>query len=215
MAHTDTEIKDLKINFGTKAKVIENIDSMAIGELVFTTDNALPDAPTTDGKYVLGVEDGVKTWESESAGITDHAELENLDYASSGHTGFQPTISDLATIRSGAEAGATAYQKPSSGIPSSDLASAVQTSLGKADSAVQPAAISDMATKTWTNQQGFLTEHQSLSAYRTAANQDMIDNAIKGRLTTIEGKESGWDAKQEAVGLSVVSGKLCITFNEE
>lgn len=41
----------------------------------------------------------------------------------------QNTISDLATIRSGAAAGATAYQKPSGGISKSDLASAVQTSL--------------------------------------------------------------------------------------
>lgn len=51
--------------------------------------------------------------------------------------GKQDTISDLSTIRSGASAGATAYQKPSSGIPKTDLASAVQTSLGKADSALQ------------------------------------------------------------------------------
>lgn len=49
----------------------------------------------------------------------------------------QNTISDLATIRSGAAAGATAYQKPSTGIPKTDLASAVQTSLGKADTALQ------------------------------------------------------------------------------
>lgn len=80
----------------------------------------------------------------------------------------QDTISDLSTIRSGAAAGATAYQKPSTGIPSSDmatavqdaltaagtayqkpstgipatdLASAVQTSLGLADTAVQPSAL--------------------------------------------------------------------------
>lgn len=49
----------------------------------------------------------------------------------------QDVITDLTTIRSGATAGATAYQKPSSGIPKTDLASAVQTSLGKADSALQ------------------------------------------------------------------------------
>lgn len=36
--------------------------------------------------------------------------------------GKQDTISDLVTIRSGAAAGATAYQKPASGIPASDLA---------------------------------------------------------------------------------------------
>ena len=41
----------------------------------------------------------------------------------------QPVINDLTTIRSGAAAGATAYQKPSGGIPASDTASAVQTTL--------------------------------------------------------------------------------------
>lgn len=40
-----------------------------------------------------------------------------------------------------------AYNKPSSGIPKSDLASAVQTSLGKADSAVQPAALNSYQNK--------------------------------------------------------------------
>lgn len=39
------------------------------------------------------------------------------------------------------------YSKPSSGIPKSDLASAVQTSLGKADTAVQPADIANFADK--------------------------------------------------------------------
>ena len=51
--------------------------------------------------------------------------------------GKQDVISDLATIRSGAAAGATAYQKPSGGIPKTDFASGVQTSLGKADTAFQ------------------------------------------------------------------------------
>lgn len=58
----------------------------------------------------------------------------------------QNTISDLETIRSGAALGATAlqketytgtYSKPSDGIPKSDLASAVQASLDKADTALQ------------------------------------------------------------------------------
>lgn len=44
--------------------------------------------------------------------------------------GKQAAISDLDTIRSGANAGATAYQKPLTGIPSTDLADSVQTSLG-------------------------------------------------------------------------------------
>ena len=46
----------------------------------------------------------------------------------------QDTIADLATIEAGAAAGATAYQKPSTGIPASDLASGVIPDVsGKAD----------------------------------------------------------------------------------
>lgn len=70
----------------------------------------------------------------------------NVDYVDNRLNGKQDTISDLATIRSGAEAGATAYQKPSGGIPKTDLASGVQTSLGKADTAVQPSALATVAT---------------------------------------------------------------------
>ncbi|MBO5217540.1 MAG: hypothetical protein J6B41_07345 [Alistipes sp.] len=54
-------------------------------------------------------------------------------------TNKQEKITDLETIRSGAASGATAYQKPSAGIPKTDLASAVQTSLGKADAAAPQA----------------------------------------------------------------------------
>lgn len=49
----------------------------------------------------------------------------------------QEVINDLQAIRSGAAAGATAYQKPVGGIPSSDLATPVQFSLAQAESAYQ------------------------------------------------------------------------------
>lgn len=58
----------------------------------------------------------------------------------------QDTISDIATIRSNAAAGATAYQKPGTGIPKTDFASAVQTSLGKADTAIQSVAVGTTTT---------------------------------------------------------------------
>lgn len=58
------------------------------------------------------------------------------------------------------------YDKPSAGIPKTDLSSGVQTSLEKADSALQ--------------------EHQSLAAYRTSSDQDVIDNAIKDDVSNIE-----------------------------
>lgn len=53
------------------------------------------------------------------------------------------------------------YSKPSGGIPKTDLASAVQTSLGKADSALQSVP----------------------STYRTASAQDEIDNGKQSKIT--------------------------------
>lgn len=46
--------------------------------------------------------------------------------------------------------------------------------------------------------------------YRTSSQQDEIDNAIKTRLTTIEGKEIGWDAKADpmAVYTTIPSGGM-------
>ena len=46
----------------------------------------------------------------------------------------QDIIDDIATIRSGAQAGATAYQKPQTGIPATDLASDTQSDLAAIDS---------------------------------------------------------------------------------
>lgn len=51
----------------------------------------------------------------------------------------------LSTIVSGAAAGATAYQLPSGGIPKTDLASGVQTSLGLADTALQASDLNGYA----------------------------------------------------------------------
>ena len=53
--------------------------------------------------------------------------------------GKQDTIQDLSDIRSGASAGATAYQKPAAGIPATDLAQAVRDDLALAASALQDA----------------------------------------------------------------------------
>ena len=74
-----------------------------------------------------------------SALVTKLTALPTAEQLSNQLAAKQDTISDLATIRSGAAKGATAYQKPGTGIPSTDLASAVQTSLERADeAAVRP-----------------------------------------------------------------------------
>ena len=97
----------------------------------------------TADKLVLG--NGNSAVKTSSKGITTTAPTSSSTDADvptsravwSSLTEKQDTISDLSTIRSGAAAGATAYQKPSGGIPKPDLSSGVQTSLGKADSALQ------------------------------------------------------------------------------
>lgn len=52
-------------------------------------------------------------------------------------SGKQDVIDDLSTIRSGAAAGGTAYQKPGTGIPESDMSDAVKAKLAKAETALQ------------------------------------------------------------------------------
>ncbi len=80
-------------------------------------------------------------------GQTDNAITSALNTALADYTttaaltlllaGKQDVINDLSDIRSGASAGATAYQKPQGGIPSTDMSQAVQTSLEKANTALQ------------------------------------------------------------------------------
>ena len=72
-------------------------------------------------------------------------------------SGKQDAISDLSTIRTGAAAGATA---------------------------VQPDDISDMATETWVEEQGYLTEHQDITG-----KQDKTITDVGGYFTsdTVEG----------------------------
>ena len=65
---------------------------------------------------------GYVTTSALNTALADYTTTANLTTLLAGK---QDTISDLATIRSGASLGATAYQKPSTGIPASDLASGV------------------------------------------------------------------------------------------
>ena len=67
------------------------------------------------------------------------------------------------------------YSKPTGGIPKADLASDVQASLGKAETALQ--------------------EHQSLAAYRTAEAQNIIDNSKQDKLIAGENITIAADGK--------------------
>ena len=91
----------------------------------------------------------------------------------------QDVISDLDSIRSGAASGATAYQKPSAGIPKTDLSQGVQDSLDAADTAYQKPSTgipeTDLASDVQTSlgkADTALQEHQSLANYYTKGEVD-------------------------------------------
>ena len=81
------------------------------------------------------------------------------------------------------------YVKPTNGIPKTDLAATVQTSLDKADTALQT--------------------HQSLAAYRTAEAQDLIDNTKQDKLIAGENITIAADGKTiSAKGVGVLEVTL-------
>lgn len=85
----------------------------------------------------------------------------------------QDTIADLSDIREGAAAGATAYQKPSGGIPGGDLDNGVRSDLNKARSAVQPG---DLALVASTGDYDDLLDKPSLATVATSGSyDDLID----------------------------------------
>ena len=63
-----------------------------------------------------------------------------------------PTVTEETVSGWGFTKNTGNYNKPSGGIPKSDLASAVQTSLGKADSALQSYTETDPTVPSWAKQ---------------------------------------------------------------
>lgn len=82
----------------------------------------------------------------------------------------QDVISDLSTIRSGASKGATAYQKPANGIPTSDLASgvipSVPTSLSQLSEDTTHRLVTDAEKSTWNTKQSAISD---IAAIRSGA----------------------------------------------
>lgn len=77
-------------------------------------------------------------------GTSDYNDLSNKPQINGNTLSGNKTSSQLGITASALGA----YVKPGTGIPKSDLASAVQTSLGKADTALQSAPVSSVNTKT-------------------------------------------------------------------
>ena len=88
------------------------------------------DSGDDEGKVLTVGDDDTLHWETPQGGSAENAVL---------YTPQSLTDSQKAQART--NVGAGTYSKPSGGIPKTDLAQAVKTSLGKADTALQPDAL--------------------------------------------------------------------------
>ena len=83
------------------------------------------------------------------------------------------------------------YSKPSGGIPKSDFASAVQTSLGKADTALQSVPIG-YATETWVTNKGYQTAEQVRTAISNVRQLPEVSGNDNGKFLRVI--DSTWAA---------------------
>lgn len=119
-----------------------------------------------------------------------------------------------AVVISASDVGA--YVKPSGGIPKSDLASAVQTSLSKADSALQTAPVTSVNTKTGAvtltaNDVGALPSTytapvQSVDG-KTGAVQIMPTGGTTGQVLTKTASGTAWQTPQAGGAVDSVNGQ--------
>lgn len=105
---TDVKVQEGKLQF-------LNIQGQVLKEISITTEQKQSDWNQTDSTQI----DFIKN----KPIIYNKQEVDNKLITK------QDIIDDIATIRSNAQAGATAYHKPQTGIPATDLASDVQSNL--------------------------------------------------------------------------------------
>jgi len=119
--------------------------------------------------------------------------------------GEQFTASDANDVAAGVTA---AYVKPGTGIPASDLASAVQTSLGKADTAVQSVSSTNITDATTTGKALITTTDASTArttlgvAYGTTAG------------TVCQGNDSRLSPSSTSITDATTVGKALLTATD-
>lgn len=134
----------------------------------------------------LGIPQGQKGDPGGSSGTTDYRELENKPQIN-GHT--------LNGNQSASDLGLGTYSKPDTGIPKTDLASDVQQSLGKADSALQSAPVSSVAGKTGAVQLNAgdieFADSETYAAGTVGAELSDAKNAISQKITSPSSPSTG------------------------
>jgi len=119
--------------------------------------------------------------------------------------GEQFTATDANAVATAVNA---AYVKPGTGIPSTDLASAVQTSLGKADSAVQSVASTNITDATTTGK-AILTTTDASTARTTLG---VSYGSTSG--TVAQGNDARFTPASTAISDSTATGRALLTTTD-
>lgn len=188
----------------TNKPTIPSIEGLASTTYV---DDAVKDKVDKDGNKVLSTNDYTTAEKNKLASIADGAEVNvNADWnATSGDAQIlnKPALGTMAAKNS---------------VAKSDLASGVQTSLGKADSALQPGDISAWA-KASTKPTYTASEVGAIPAPTDVkvGQYFKVSSVANGKITGIEAVDP-WILSDEVTGtkykLSVVKGKLTMTESE-
>lgn len=158
------------------------VTTVALNEKLadYALSSAIPTALsqlTADSTHRLVTDTEKSTWSGKQDAIADLSDIRAG--AAAGATAYQkssdgiPSTDMASAVQTSLGKADTAYQKPNTGIPSSDMASAVQTSLGKADSAVQPGSLAAVATSGSYND---LTNKPTIPAAQVQSDWDEADN---------------------------------------
>lgn len=138
----------------------------------------------------LGIPQGEKGDPGGGSGTSDYTELENKPQIN-GHT--------LSGNQSAADLELGTYSKPASGIPKTDLASDVQASLGKANTALQTAPVTSVNSKT--------------GAVTLDAGDVGYDGTETYQSGTAGAALNDLNRQLSDLGLTVQNGMLCAVYN--
>ena len=117
-----------------------NPPSPEVAEQILAIIGDLENLDTEDKENLVAAINDAYNHGGGGGGTSDHTQLENRDAAN------QHPMSAISGLEDALDGKGT-YSKPSGGIPKTDLASAVQESLGRADSALQTAPVSSVNGK--------------------------------------------------------------------
>jgi len=91
LGYTPENIANLRTTFQVVPDDTHYISEKLAKDSLDNKENSLGN-PDVTGKILSSTTGGVRSWILPSGGVTVHSALTGLDYASAGHTGFEPTI---------------------------------------------------------------------------------------------------------------------------